>query len=209
MTQYYTYRGFSLRRAPTQIRVLLTVFILVLGLSVGVGIVNYQVRTGLTASGSAAWYRGSPAGTGEGARPGREAGPGAGARAEPAAGPLAATPLREKSPLELLDATHPHLFNQAFLFFVLGHIVALCAMKPRRKTALYVAGFLAVLVDTASPWLIRYVSGSLSWLQLTGHVLMAGAFVGMVGVPLREMWLRGEREGGSAGSADADDAGEA
>ena len=209
MTQYYTYRGFSLRRAPTQIRVLITVFVLVLALSVGVGIVNYQVRTGLTASGSAAWYRGSPAGPGQEAGAADSGSGAARAQEGPAAGPLAATPLREKSPLELLDATHPHLFNQAFLFFVLGHIVALCAMKPRRKMALYVAGFLAVLVDTASPWLIRYVSSSMSWLQLTGHVLMAGAFVGMVGVPLREMWLRGGRGDETAGSAEDDGAGEA
>ena len=202
MTQYYTYRGFSLRRAPTQIRVLITVFIAVIALSVGVGIVNYQVRTGLTASGSAAWYRGTPVGTEQGASPGAAA-PEAEGRA-PSAGPLAATPLREKSPLELLDATHPHLFNQAFLFFVLGHIVALCAMKPRRKMALYAAGFLAVLVDTASPWLIRYVSSSMSWLQLTGHVLMAGAFLGMVGVPLREMWFRGGGDGGADRDGDGD-----
>ncbi|MFB6239973.1 MAG: hypothetical protein ABEJ46_00100 [Gemmatimonadota bacterium] len=198
MTQYFTYRGFALHRAPGHIRVLLTVFVAVVSLSVAVGIVNYQVRTGLTASGSAAWYRGTGPGSGTGDGP--DAGPGgAGAatgaasqRAAADAGPLATTPLREKSPLELLDATHPHLFNQAFLFFVLGHIVALCAVPPRRKKALYVAAFLAVLVDTASPWLIRYVSRSMAWLQLGGHVLMAAAFAGMVGYPLREMWLRGE-----------------
>lgn len=203
MTQYFTYDGFALHRAPTQIRVLITVFVAVVALSVGVGIVNYQVRTGLTASGSAAWYRGTPVGEERGGRSG-EAREGGAADAEggpPATGPLAATPLREKSPLELLDATHPHLFNQAFLFFVLGHIVALCAVRPRRKMALYAAGFLAVLVDTASPWLIRYVSPSMSWLQLAGHLLMAGAFAGMVGVPLREMWLRGE--GGEPPGADA------
>lgn len=199
MTQYFTYRGFALHRAPGHIRVLLTVFVAVVSLSVAVGIVNYQVRTGLTASGSAAWYRG--AGPGSGTGDGPDAGPGAGEgaatgaasqQAAADAGPLATTPLREKSPLELLDATHPHLFNQAFLFFVLGHIVALCAVPPRRKKALFLAAFLAVLVDTASPWLIRYVSPSMSWLQLGGHLLMAAAFAGMVGYPLRDMWLRAE-----------------
>lgn len=199
MTQYFTYRGFALHRAPGHIRVLLTVFVAMVTLSVAVGIVNYQVRTGLTASGSAAWYRGTGPGAGAGGGPdaGRSSGDGAasaGAAAQEAAGagPLATTPLREKSPLELLDATHPHLFNQAFLFFVLGHIVALCAVPPRRKKALYLAAFLAVLVDTASPWLIRYVDPSMAWLQLGGHLLMAAAFAGMVGYPLRELWFRGE-----------------
>lgn len=192
MTQYFTYEGFTLHRAPTQIRVLITVFLVVVSLSVAVGIVNYQVRTGLTASGSAAWYRGTASAPGD--QPG--AGPSGGDRAGAATGPLAATPLREKSPLELLDATHPHLFNQAFLFFVLGHIVALCGVRPRTKMLLYGAGFAAVLVDTASPWLIRYVSPSLAWLQLGGHLLMAGAFTGLVGYPLRDMWFRGRADGG-------------
>lgn len=195
MTQYFTYRGFALHRAPGHIRVLLTVFVAVVSLSVAVGIVNYQVRTGLTASGSAAWYRGTGPGSGMGDGPGAGDGAATGASSQEVtadAGPLATTPLREKSPLELLDATHPHLFNQAFLFFVLGHIVALCAVPPRRKKALYLAAFLAVLVDTTSPWLIRYLSPSMSWLQLGGHLLMAAAFAGMVGYPLREMWLRSE-----------------
>ncbi|HZD05627.1 MAG TPA: hypothetical protein VE173_11925, partial [Longimicrobiales bacterium] len=100
-------------------------------------------------------------------------------------------PLYEKSPLELLDATHPHLFNQAFLFFVLGHILALCAIPPRIKIWTYAAGFGGVLVDTASPWLIRFVSPGFAYLQLTGQAAMALSFVVLVVLPLREMWLLG------------------
>lgn len=176
MTQFFTYRGFGLRKAPLQIRLLVTSFLVMTALGVGVGFLNYQVRTGLTAEGSAAWYRGGSPDA-------------AGSLVDPSG------PLYEKSPLELLDATHPHLFNQAFLFFVLGHLLALCAVPPGRKMAVYVGGFVGVLVDTASPWLIRYGGGGFSYLQLAGHGVMALAFLALLLYPLREMWWSMGRKG--------------
>lgn len=181
MTQFFTYRGLSLARAPLPVRLLLTAFLVLGTLGLAVGIVNYQVRTGLSAAGSAAWYRQGIA------SPSDAEGP-----------PPASDPGRSgKTPLELLDATHPHLFNQALLFFLLGHVVALCAVPVSVKTSLYGAGFVAVLVDNASPWLIRYGGPGWAWLQLGGHVLLATAFLGMVLLPLREMWL-GRRGSGMA-----------
>lgn len=172
MTQYFTYRGFSLAKAPLEVRVLITAFLALALLGVGIGFANYQVRTGLTAAGSAAWYRRGVA------------------RSAAAAGGGDATGLYAKTPLELLDATHPHLFNQAFLFFVLGHLLALCRVPPARKIAIYLAGFGGVAIDTASPWLIRFVDPAFAWLQAAGHVAMAVALAGLVVYPLREMWGR-------------------
>ncbi|HET7321442.1 MAG TPA: hypothetical protein VFI96_03035 [Longimicrobiaceae bacterium] len=160
MTQYYTYRGFSLRRAARPTKVMITAFLATVAVSIAVGVVNYRVRTGLTPSGSAAWYRGNEA-----------------------AG------LYQKTPLELLDATHPHLFGQAFLFFVLCHLFALTPVRAGFKTALYTAAFASVLVDAASPWLIRYVSPTFAWLQLAGTAVMVLSFCILVWVPLKEMWL--------------------
>ena len=160
MTQYYTYRGFSLRRAAPATKVLLSAFVLTVALAVAVGVINSRVRTGLTPAGAAAWYRGADA-----------------------AG------LYARTPLELLDATHPHLFGQAFLFFVLCHIFALTPVRPRAKLLLYLAAFGSVLVDAASPWLIRFVSPLFGWLQLFGTGVMVLSFVVLVAVPLREMWL--------------------
>jgi thiamine biosynthesis lipoprotein len=54
------------------------------------------------------------------------------------------------SALELLDATHPHLFASAFLLFVLGHLFALTRASARRKTQLALLGFAAVVVDAAA-----------------------------------------------------------
>lgn len=159
MTQYYAYRGFSLRRAAHPTRVMITAFLLTVSLAIGVGVVNYRVRTGLVPAGAADWYRGSGA-------------------------------LYEKTPLELLDATHPHLFGQAFLFFLLCHLFALTPVRAGFKTALYSAAFASVTVDAASPWLIRYVAPGFGWLQVIGTATMVAAFLVLVWVPLREMWFR-------------------
>lgn len=173
MTQFYTYRGLGLRTAGLPIRTLLTAFLLMAGISVAVGAVNYQLRTGLSAAGSRAWYRG-------------------GLRAEGQAAVETSEPseLEAKSVLELMDASHPHLFNQAFLFFVLGHILALCSLRPGLKITVYLGGFGGVLVDTASPWLIRFVDPGFAWLQLVGQTVMALAFAALLLLPLREMWGR-------------------
>lgn len=166
MTQLYTYRGFSLRKAAAHTRVLITAFLLTVTLAISVGVINYRVRTGISPSGSALWYRGNEAAGGD---------------------------LFEKTPLELLDATHPHLFGQAFLFFVLCHLFALTPVRPAFKVALYSAAFASVVVDAASPWLIRYVHPAFGWLQVAGTLTMIACFVVLVAVPLKEMWLTSPR----------------
>ncbi len=162
MTQFFATRDFSLRAASTPTKVLLTCFLLTVSAAVALGIVNYRVRTGLSAGGAVLWYRGTPGGSG---------------------------PLFEKTPLELLDATHPHLFGQAFLFFVLCHLFALTPVRPRLKLSVYVAAFASVMVDAASPWLIRYISPLFGPLQVAGTVVLAATFVVLVAVPLRELWF--------------------
>lgn len=166
MTQLYAYRGFSLRRAATHVKVAITAFLLTVSAAVAVGVVNYRVRTGMVPGGARDWYLGN----------------------EATAGPADAM-LFEKTPLELLDATHPHLFGQAFLFFVLCHLFALTPVRPAFKTALYCASFAAVLLDAALPWLIRFVSPAFAPLHPLALALTIGSFLLLVLVPLREMWL--------------------
>ena len=166
MTQFYTYRGFSLRRAGTSIKVLITAFLLTVSVAVAVGVVNYRLRTGLGVQGAVDWYRGNEA----------TAGP-----AEPL--------LYEKTALELLDATHAHLFGQAFLLFLLAHVFALTPVRSSVKPWAYVAAFASVAIDTSVPWLIRFVSPAFAPLQPIGLGLMIGTFLLFLLVPLREMWL--------------------
>ena len=171
MTQYYSYRRFRLDRAPQNTRVLITCFYVMMTLAVLIGVLNYKIRTGLTARGTAAWYRGN-----EGA-------------AEPAA-----ELLFPKSTRELMDVTHPHLFEQSLIVFVLCHLFGLTRVHERRKRAVYLLSFSAVLLDTGVPWLTRFVSPAFAPLHVASSVFLAAMFLVLMVKPLHEMWWAFDRE---------------
>ena len=93
------------------------------------------------------------------------------------------------SALELLDATHPHLFASAFLMFVLGHLFALTRASGRAKTRLALLGFAAVVLDAAAPWIVRFVWPPFAAVQVLNVALLAGVIVVYLAVPLYEMWF--------------------
>jgi hypothetical protein len=159
VSQFLAYRGFSLQRAARSTKVLLTAFNAVVSLAVGVGIVMYQVRTRLTPLGGVEYY-------------------GAGTELDP--GPTA---------LELLDATHPHLFASAFLLFILGHLFALTRASGRTKVRLAMIGFSAVVIDAAAPWIVRFVWPPFAALQVVNVAVMAAVILIYLAVPLYEMWF--------------------
>ena len=159
MSQYLAYRGFSLQRAAIPTKILLTAFNVVVSLAVGVGILMYQMRTRLTPMGGAEYY-------------------GAGSELDP--GPSA---------LELLDATHPHLFASAFLLFVLGHLFALTRASGATKVRLAVLGFGTVVVDAAAPWIIRFLWQPFAAVQVVNIAVMAAVILIYLAVPLHEMWF--------------------
>lgn len=166
MTQYFAYQRFKLWRAPLHTRVLLTLFDVMIVVATAVGMLMYQVRTGLTTSGAQAYYLGNEGTAG----PGDEM-------------------LFARSFKELLDVTHDHAFSQPFLFFVLCHIFALTRASDRTKIAVYVASFGSVLVDLASPYLIRYVSPAFAPLQVVNSGVMTLTLLVLLAVPMYEMWL--------------------
>ena len=93
------------------------------------------------------------------------------------------------SALELLDATHPHLFSSAFLLFVLGHLFALTQVSAPVKTWLAVLGFTAVVVDAAGPWIVRFLWPGFATVHALNVLLLAGVVIVYVAVPLRELWF--------------------
>lgn len=171
MTQYHSERNFKLSRAPRHTRVLITAFNLVIVVALFVGVINYWDKTGMTPAGVRAWYNGN----------------------EGESLSAAGTMTFEKSFRELLDAVHPHLFGQGVLLFILSHIVALCGLSERKKVALYLFSFAAMLLDAAMPWLIRYVSPALAPLSIVTFLSLTLAFLLQVGIPIREMWFKRRR----------------
>ena len=166
MTQYYAFRQFKLWLAPLHTRVLLTLFSGAIALATGVGIVMWRVRTHLTPEGARAYYLGN-----EGA-------------AHPGDEMLFARPLKE-----LLDVTHAHAFEQAFLLFVLCHLFALTKASDRWKITVYAAAFGSMAVDLGAPYLIRFVSPAWAPLQIANGALMAATLGVLLAVPLYEMWF--------------------
>ena len=170
MTQYYSYKRFRLDRAPFNTRLLITCFYAVMLLSVAVGMVNYRVRTGLTPAGTAAWYRGNENSLG------------------------AEEMLFAKSVRELLDVTHPHLFEEGLILFVLCHLFGLTKVRERRKRAVYLVSFALLLVDTGMPWLTRFVSPAFAPVHVASTALLGTMFLVLIAVPLHEMWFAFDKE---------------
>jgi hypothetical protein len=170
VTQYYSYKRFRLDRAPFNTRLLITCFYVVMILAVAVGILNYKVRTGLTPEGTAAWYRGNED------------------------RPDAAEMLFPKSVRELLDVTHPHLFEEGLIIFVLCHLFGLTRVHERKKRLVYLVAFSSMLLDTGVPWLTRFVSPEFASLHIASTALFGTMFLILIAVPLHEMWFRFDRE---------------
>lgn len=175
MTQYFAYQRFKLWRAPLPTRVLLTLFSLMIVVATAISILAYQIRTGLTVQGTTAWYRGNENVTG------------------------ATEMLFPRTLREMLDVTHPHAFEQSFLFFVLAHIFALTAASDRTKVAVYITAFGTVAIDLAIPYLIRFGSPAFSPVQPVNAFVMTAVLLVLIAVPLYEMWLYRPVEDASAG----------
>jgi hypothetical protein len=171
VTQYYSYKRFRLDRAPVNTRILISCFYVMMALSVVVGVINYKVRTGLTVQGTSEWYRGNEDAPGE------------------------VTELRfEKSVRELLDVTHPHLFEEGLIVFVLCHLFGLTKVRERRKRWVYILSFSAVLLDTGVPWLTRFVSPGFAPVHIASTILLTTMFLILMVRPLHEMWWGFDRE---------------
>jgi hypothetical protein len=124
------------------------------------------MRTHLTVEGTEAWYRGNET------------------LAEPEAIHFA------KTPLELLEVTHPHLFFQSIMFFILCHIFSLSQVSERRKLWLYAIAFGSILSEAGLPWLIRFGSGVFAPFLIASTTIMSVAILILVSVPLLEMWRK-------------------
>ena len=171
MTQYYSYKRFRLDRAPFNTRLLITCFYVVMVLAVAVGMINYRVRTGLTPEGTEAYYRGNENAPGE-----------------------VSQLLFPKTVRELLNVTHPHLFEEGIILFVLCHLFGLTKVRERRKRLMYLSVFSVFLIDTGMPWLTRFVSPVFAPAHVVTTSILGILYVFLVAVPLREMWWAFDKE---------------
>lgn len=169
MNQQYANRKFVLSQAPHHLKVLITVFSIVMLAALGAGVASLWSRTGMTPAGIMAWYRG-----GEGVFSG---------------GSIASGEARSLG--EMFDATRSQLLGSGAALFLLAGLAGLTTLAESRKVTLYALAFAALLLDAAAPWLIRYATGALAPLQIvtTLAVIVSAAVLAII--PAREVWFSG------------------
>jgi hypothetical protein len=151
---------FKLRDSDRHIRLLYTLFLLLMLSGFLFSFFWAHSMTGLSPSGIADHYRGSDATFGE--------------------------PMSFR---ELAEVTHFHLFTMPVVFMILVHVMYLTNASHILKAVMTWFGFGGVILDLVSPWLISYVSPVFVLTMLTGDTLMMLSFFVMMAVPLYEMWV--------------------
>ncbi|MDH4327893.1 MAG: hypothetical protein OEW25_08970 [Nitrospira sp.] len=154
---------FKLRDSDRHIRLLYTLFLLLMLAGFVFSFFWAHSMTSLSPQGIADHYRGSDATFGE--------------------------PMSFR---ELAEITHFHLFTMPVVFMILIHVMYLTSASHFLKSAVTWAGLGGVILDLLSPWLISYVSPIFVITMLTGDTLMTVSFLVMLIVPLYEMWLLGQ-----------------
>ncbi|MHB9108407.1 MAG: hypothetical protein ACYDCO_15230 [Armatimonadota bacterium] len=99
-----------------------------------------------------------------------------------------------KTPAELLELTHFHLFAVPLFLFVTGHVFLLCRWRPGVKVGIVAAAFLGAAGLIAAPWLLITAGRGWAFLLLTARVLLAVPGLLFLAVPLWEMWRPARQE---------------
>jgi hypothetical protein len=94
---------------------------------------------------------------------------------------------------QMLEEAHFHAFIQGVTLLVLTHLFVATGGSRRFKRNVVVTAFAATLADLASPWLVRFAAPGFAVIQMASWVLMTGTAALLIGVPLSDMWKRGER----------------
>lgn len=151
---------FKLRDSDRHIRLVYTLFLLLMLVAFGFSFFWAHSMTELSLDKVAAHYRGSDATFGE--------------------------PMSFR---ELAEITHFHLFTMPVIFMILVHVLYLTSASDRVKVLTTYAAFGGIGLDLVSPWLISYISPFFALTMLAGDLLMAVSFVVMLVIPLYEMWV--------------------
>jgi hypothetical protein len=154
---------FKLRDSDRHIRLLYTLFLLLMLIGFTFSFFWAHSMTSLSPQGIADHYRGSDATFGE--------------------------PMSFR---ELAEITHFHLFTMPVVFMILIHVLYLTGASHGLKAAITWGGLGGVTLDLLSPWLITYVSPFFVFTMLAGDTLMTVSFLVMLAVPLYEMWILGQ-----------------
>lgn len=88
----------------------------------------------------------------------------------------------------LLDVTHPHVFELPLVIFVLAHFFMRTRVPNWVKIATYFVSFSGIAAFLGAPWLVRYISIQCAPTLLVGATLIGVTSVVMIIVPIWDMW---------------------
>ena len=152
---------FKLSAAKASTKILVTAFLIVMGLGYLMALVNVWSKTGFTYQGVVEHLCGSEE-----------------------------EMIYPKEFSELVESSHVHLFAHPPMFLLLGAILLFTSLSERLKKLLVPIPFIAIVLDIGSFWLTRYVAPGFAALTLFAGMLMGLSFLALFVIPLYEMWLR-------------------
>ena len=133
MTRFYKQPGFTLARANSSTRMLLTLFLCTVLAGCIVALLQYSSKAGgFSGDAAQSWIEGNEQ-------------------------DLEAEELfPKKSPREILAIVHDHIFSLALLLFVVLHLVELTPWTETPKISLSVAGYGSLAISLLGPWAIHW-----------------------------------------------------
>lgn len=153
---------FTYSHARPSLKVLITFFLLFVGISYLFGLVNLYNNVGFSYTGVVTHYRGDV---------------------------KEMTVPPEFAFAKLIQEHHVHLFSLSMLFFMICLLFTFTNLPEKVKAVFVAAPFLGMFMDFASLWLTVFSSPLFAWLSIAFGAFMALSFFMLIGRPLYEMWV--------------------
>ncbi len=153
--------SFRYKDAGASLKVIISIFLLFVGLGYVLGLINIYNHTGMSYTGVVVNYRGEE---GETMPP-------------------------EFAFAKLVNENHFHVFALSMLFFMIGILFTFTSLPEVFKCGFVAAPFVGMFLDFAGLWLTAFSSPLFGWLTIVCGGFMAFSFFMLIGRPLYEMWV--------------------
>ncbi len=89
----------------------------------------------------------------------------------------------------LLEETHFHTFMMSVVFLILSHLFLATSIARSAKLGFILMTFFSHTADMGSTWLIRVQSPLFAYVLMAAWIGLWIGYAGLILLPLREMWL--------------------
>ncbi len=153
---------FKYWEAHSSLKIVITIFLLFVGIGYVFGLINIYNHTGMSYTGVVVHYRGDV---------------------------KEMTVPPDFAFAKLVNENHFHVFALSMLFFMIGVLFTFTSLPEAAKAIFVAAPFLGMFFDFASLWLTVFSSPLFGWFSIIFGVFMALSFFMLIGRPLYEMWI--------------------